>query len=100
MKFYSEKLEKIFNTEKELKEAEENFDKLEAERKILFDKINDACKDVIKMMDEYSEKYGELCFTNDGVSDDVCICKRYSDLSNSINDFFNTLFFADCDSKK
>lgn len=96
MKFYSEKLEKIFNTEKELKEAEENFEKSEIERKILFDKINNTCKDVIKMIDEYSEKYGELYFEDDETSDDVCAYKKYSDLSNCIHDFLNTLFFINC----
>lgn len=70
MKYYSEKLKKLFDTEKEVKEAEKTFDEKETlelkkreERATRAKEIDEAYEHYLKLLKEFVKDYGSYHHT-------------------------------------
>ena len=59
MKYWSEKLEKLFDTVEELKAEENAYEKKTKEKELLEQQIKDAKENYFKLKEEYDKKYGE-----------------------------------------
>lgn len=111
MKYYSEKLKKLFDTEKELNSAEKEFAKAEEERQKVLDVKRARAKEVEDAYKVYATKVKEseienkklyneyLRLRNDFVKDYGSYHMSYTDvgvretsLSDLIADFFNVSF--------
>ena len=70
MKYWSEILEELFDDEKALQEAEQEYENKQKERDIMHDRVVDAFerseearKEYEKLLDEYINKYGSFVYT-------------------------------------
>lgn len=76
MKYYSEILDKLFDTEEILKQEEQEHESKQKERVIMYDKVVDALKraeiareEYEKLEEEYIKKYGSFIYARKNSSE-------------------------------